>query len=127
MSTSASSLNWWYMPGSRRLMKSAGRREAMSRKAPPCGEPRPAFTSARIDRATTSRVKSSGGRRAFLSPSSQREASSTVSAVSAANFSGTYSNMKRLPALLSRMPPSPRTPSVTRMPRTLSGQTMPVG
>ena len=25
------------------------------------------------------------------------------------------------------MPPSPRTPSVTRMPRTLGGQTIPVG
>ena len=80
-----------------------------------------------MERATTSRVRSSGGRRAFLSPFSQRVASSTVSAVSAANFSGTYSNMKRLPALFRRMPPSPRTPSVTRMPRTLSGHTMPVG
>ena len=37
------------------------------------------------------------------------------------------SNMKRLPSLLRRTPPSPRTPSVTRMPRTLGGQTMPVG
>ena len=35
--------------------------------------------------------------------------------------------MKRLPSELRRTPPSPRTPSVTRMPRTESGQTMPVG
>ena len=37
------------------------------------------------------------------------------------------SNMKRRPSLLRSTPPSPRTPSVTRMPRTLIGQTMPVG
>src|ERR1700684_1889347 len=35
--------------------------------------------------------------------------------------------MKRLPSELRSTPPSPRTPSVTRMPRTESGQTMPVG
>ena len=35
--------------------------------------------------------------------------------------------MKRLPSELRSTPPSPRTPSVTRMPRTLSGHTMPVG
>ena len=35
--------------------------------------------------------------------------------------------MKRRPSLFRRTPPSPRTPSVTRMPRTLGGQTMPVG
>ena len=35
--------------------------------------------------------------------------------------------MKRRPSLLRRTPPSPRTPSVTRMPRTLGGQIMPVG
>src|ERR1700685_4029166 len=35
--------------------------------------------------------------------------------------------MKRLPSLFRRTPPSPRTPSVTRMPRTLGGHTMPVG
>ena len=35
--------------------------------------------------------------------------------------------MKRLPSELRSTPPSPRTPSVTRMPRTDSGQTMPVG
>ena len=40
----------------------------MSRNTPPCGEPRPAFTSAVIARATSSRVSSSGGRRAVLSP-----------------------------------------------------------
>src|ERR1700747_2952897 len=37
------------------------------------------------------------------------------------------SNMNRRPSLLVRIPPSPRTPSVTRMPRTLGGHTMPVG
>jgi hypothetical protein len=37
------------------------------------------------------------------------------------------SNMKRRPWLFFSTPPSPRTPSVTRMPRTLGGQTMPVG
>ena len=35
--------------------------------------------------------------------------------------------MKRLPAEFFRMPPSPRTLSVTRIPRTDGGQTMPVG
>ena len=35
--------------------------------------------------------------------------------------------MKRLPSELRSTPPSPRTPSVTRMPRTDRGQTMPVG
>ena len=37
------------------------------------------------------------------------------------------SNMNRLPSLFRSTPPSPRTPSVTRMPRTLGGQTIPVG
>src|SRR5207247_1893227 len=35
--------------------------------------------------------------------------------------------MKRSPSLLRSTPPSPRTPSVTRMPRTPAGHTMPVG
>ena len=35
--------------------------------------------------------------------------------------------MKRRPSLFLSTPPSPRTPSVTRMPRTLGGQTIPVG
>ena len=35
--------------------------------------------------------------------------------------------MKRRPSELRRTPPSPRTPSVTRMPRTDSGHTIPVG
>src|SRR5918996_136157 len=35
--------------------------------------------------------------------------------------------MKRRPSLLRSTPPSPRTPSVTRMPHTLGGQIMPVG
>src|ERR671920_785949 len=37
------------------------------------------------------------------------------------------SNMKRRPSLFVSTPPSPRTPSVTRMPRTLGGQIIPVG
>src|SRR5215207_1356504 len=37
------------------------------------------------------------------------------------------SNMKRRPWLFRSTPPSPRTPSVTRMPLTLGGQIMPVG
>ncbi len=36
-------------------------------------------------------------------------------------------NMNRSPLLLSKRPPSPRTPSVTRMPLTEGGHTMPVG
>ena len=47
-------------------MVSASRREAMSRNTPPCGLPRPAFTSALIARATSSRGSSSGGRRLFF-------------------------------------------------------------
>src|SRR5438034_3833846 len=35
--------------------------------------------------------------------------------------------MKRSPVLFFSVPPSPRTPSVTRMPRTEGGHTMPVG
>ncbi len=35
--------------------------------------------------------------------------------------------MNRSPSELRNTPPSPRTPSVTRMPFTLGGQTMPVG
>ncbi|SHV11303.1 Uncharacterised protein [Mycobacteroides abscessus subsp. abscessus] len=35
--------------------------------------------------------------------------------------------MKRLPSEFLSTPPSPRTPSVTRMPLTDGGQTMPVG
>ena len=35
--------------------------------------------------------------------------------------------MKRFPWLFLSVPPSPRTPSVTRRPRTLGGQTIPVG
>ena len=63
MSTSASSLNWWYIDGSRLRISSAGSRVAMSRKTPPCGLPRPALTSELIARATSSRGSSSGGRR----------------------------------------------------------------
>src|SRR5947208_10068156 len=37
------------------------------------------------------------------------------------------SNIKRRPLLFRRTPPSPRTPSVTRIPATLGGQIIPVG
>src|SRR3954447_25014210 len=60
MSTSPSSLNWWYIDGSRRLMSSADRRLAMSRKTPPCGEPRPALISELIAPATSSRGQQLG-------------------------------------------------------------------
>ena len=69
-------------------MYSASRRVAMSRKTPPCGLPRPAFTSALIARATSSRGSRSGVRRLVLS-SYQASASSSVSAVSARKNSGT--------------------------------------
>ena len=88
MSTPASSLNWWYIDGRRRRMYSALRRVAMSRKTPPWGLPRPPFTSELIDRATSSRGSSSGGRRLLMWSSYQRSASSSVSAVSAANMGG---------------------------------------
>src|SRR5215469_5089543 len=127
MSTPASSLNWWYIEGRRRRMYSGVRRLAMSRNTPPCGLPRPFFTSELIDRATSSRGNSSGGRRLLMWSSYQRSASASLSAVSAANMAGMYSNMKRLPSELRSTPPSPRTPSVTRIPRTESGHTMPVG
>ncbi len=70
---SASCLNWWYMLGSFFLMCSAALGsfsliQAMSRKTPPCGLPLPSLTSRLMQRATWSRVSSSGGRRAFLSP-----------------------------------------------------------
>ena len=42
--------------------------QAMSRKTPPCGLPRPSLTSRTMQRATWSRVSSSGGRRASRSP-----------------------------------------------------------
>src|SRR6266700_6403704 len=40
---------------------------------------------------------------------------------------GSYFSMKRSPSLLRRMPPSPRTASVTRSPCTPGGHTIPVG
>src|SRR5438552_3250898 len=83
-------------------------------------------------RDTLSRVDSSGGRRSLGSPprdvaSTQRWASSSVAAYSARRSSGRYCHMNRSPSLLRRMPPSPRTASVTSSPRTPGGQTMPVG
>jgi hypothetical protein len=86
MSMSASCLNWWYMLGSFFLMCSApaDRRlliQAMSRNTPPCGLPRPSRTSRMILRATWSRVRSSGGRREFLSPCVYFQPSSSLSAV----------------------------------------------
>src|SRR3954451_24169986 len=127
MSTSASSLNWWYIDGSLSRMTSAGSRLLTSRNTPPCGEPRPALTSALIARATASRGSSSGGRRLFAWSSYQRSPSSSVSAYWLRNTSGTYPNMNRLPSEFVRTPPSPRTDSVTRIPLTLGGQTIPVG
>ncbi len=88
MSTPASSLNWWYIEGSRRRMYSAVRRVAMSRKTPPWGLPRPALTSLLIDRATSSRGRSSGGRRPAAWSSYHLSPSSSESAVSAANIGG---------------------------------------
>src|SRR5882762_9384022 len=127
ISTSASSLNWWYIEGSRRWISSAGMRLEMSRNTPPCGDPRPALTSELIARATSSRGNRSGVRRLLSGSVYQRSASSSVSAYWPLNTSGTYSNMNRLPSELRSTPPSPRTPSVTKMPLTEGGQTMPVG
>ena len=83
-------------------------------------------------RATLSRVESSGGRRASVSRPCESavthfDASSSVAAYSARRSSGRYFHMKRSPRLLRRIPPSPRTASVTSRPRTPGGQTMPVG
>ena len=69
----------------------------------------------------------SGVDHAAIEASSQRLASSSSAAYSWRRASGRYFHMKRSPWLLRRMPPSPRTPSVTRMPITPGGQTMPVG
>ncbi len=88
MSTSASSLNWWYIEGSRRRITSAGIRVDTSRKTPPCGEPRPSFTSALIARATSSRGSSSGGRRLWSGSSYQRSASASDSAYFSLKTSG---------------------------------------
>src|SRR5207247_1044023 len=74
----------------------------MSRKTPPWGEPRPALTSELIARATMSRDESS-------------------------MRSWSYRSMNRSPSLFRSTPPSPRTPSVTRIPRTPAGHTIPVG
>src|SRR5437667_181485 len=99
----------------------------MSRNTPPCSVPRPALTSALIARATSSRGSRSGVRRLLRLSSYHASASRSVSAVSARKKSGMYLNMKRSPLLFLSVPPSPRTPSVTRIPRTESGQTIAVG
>src|SRR5262249_7565450 len=109
------------------LISSAGSRDAMSRKTPPCGELRPAFTSELMARAPSSRGSRSGVRRAESLSLSHRSASSMVSAYWPLNTGGMYSNMNLVPSEFFSTPPSPRTPSVTRMPFTLGGQTMPVG
>src|SRR5215469_16772756 len=127
MSTSASSLNWWYIDGSRLSISSAGSREAISKNTPPCGDPRPALTSALLALATSSRGSSSGGRLLWSGSAYQRSASSSVSAYWARNTSSTYLNMYRSPSEFFRTPPSPRTDSVRSSPRTDSGQTMWVG
>ena len=69
-------------------MYSGLRRLAISRKTPPCGLPRPAFTSLLIARATSSRGSRFGVRRLLRLSSYQRSASSIVSAVSAAKNGG---------------------------------------
>ena len=69
-------------------MSSAVRRVAMSKNTPPWGLPRPAFTSLLIERATSSRGRSSGGRRPAEWSSYHLSASSSESAVSAANIGG---------------------------------------
>src|SRR5581483_3946231 len=74
----------------------------MSRNAPPWGEPRPFLTSVYIDLATTSRVDSS-------------------------ILLGSYFSINLSPFEFLRIPPSPRTASVTRSPFTPGGQTIPVG
>ncbi len=83
-------------------------------------------------RETLSRVDSSGGRRASVCLAcdwavTQRAASSALAAYSSRRSSGRYFHMNRSPMALRRMPPSPRTASVTNRPRTPGGQTMPVG
>src|SRR5680860_250290 len=103
MSTSASSLNWWYIDGRRRLISSAGRRVDTSRNTPPCGEPRPALTSELIARATSSRGSSSGGRLWFSGSAYQPSASSSATTEEEAD--GWYAdpeNHKRPPELLPR-------------------------
>ena len=69
-------------------MNSGVRRLAMSRNTPPWGEPRPAFISLFMARATSSRGNSSGGRRLLALSVYQRSASSILSAVSALKNSG---------------------------------------
>src|SRR3979490_126838 len=77
MSMSASLRNWWYMLGSFFLITSSAFGslrliQEMSRKTPPCGLPRPSRISRMMQRATWSRVRSSGGLRALLAPSAAR-------------------------------------------------------
>ncbi len=88
MSTSASSLNWWCIDGSRRVISSAGSRVDTSRKTPPCSVPRPAFTSELIARATSSRGSSSGGRRLLSASVYQRSPSASLSAYFSLKTSG---------------------------------------
>ena len=88
MSTSASSLNWWYIDGSRLRMVSAGMRLETSRNTPPAGEPRPSLTSLLIARATSSRGSSSGGRRLLSASVYQRSPSSSLVAYCSRNTSG---------------------------------------
>ena len=81
-------MNWWYIDGSRRLISSDGSLDAMSRNTPPCGVPRPAFTSELIARATSSRGSRSGVRRAESLSLSHWSASSCVSAYWPLNTGG---------------------------------------
>ena len=129
MSTSASSWNCWYMLGS--FFRSFGfRREAMSRKAPPWGLPRPSRTSCAMARATTS---ASGARAAVARPLSDPRSLGDpavgfllgVREVLAEHL-GDVAEHEALALRVADTPPSPRTPSSRVMPRTLSGHTMPV-
>src|SRR4029078_4395440 len=99
----------------------------ISKNTPLCGLPLPSLISRTIHRATWSRVRSSGGRLALRSPCVYFHPSSSLSAVWLRYSSGISSNINRLCSLLSKIPPSPLTPSVTKIPRTLGGQTIPVG
>ena len=128
MSTSASSLNWWYMPGSVRLMKSGGpargdveERAAVRRAATRLhlGPDRAGHHVARQELRRAARVLVAVEPARRLLHGSRRLGRELLRDV--------VEHEALAVLLLSRMPPSPRTPSVTRMPRTLSGQTMPVG
>src|SRR5262247_3964085 len=69
-----------FLDVSSRLKPEGLSRDDTSRKTPPAGVPRPAFTSLLMARATSSRGSSSGGRRLWSGSVYQRSASASVSA-----------------------------------------------